>query len=44
MHNAIRTKASALGANAVVLTDEGIINDGWGLKRWATGVAIAFKS
>ncbi len=43
MHNAIRTKASALGANAVLLTDEGIIKDGWTLKRWATGVAIAYK-
>jgi len=43
MHNAIRTKASVLGANAVVLTDEGIIKDGWTLQRWATGVAIAFK-
>lgn len=43
MHNAIRTKASALGANAVVLTDEGIIKGGWTLERWATGVAIAYK-
>lgn len=43
MHNAIRSKSSALGANAVLITDEGILNDGWGLKRWATGVAIAYK-
>lgn len=43
MHNAIRTKSSPLGANAVILTDEGMIHDGWGMKRWATGVAIIYK-
>jgi predicted alpha/beta hydrolase family esterase len=43
MHNAVRAKSAALGATAVILTEEGIINDGWGMKRWATGVAIAFK-
>lgn len=43
MHNAIRAKSSPLGADAVLITDEGIIKDGWTLKRWATGVAIAFK-
>lgn len=40
MHNAVRTKAAALGAQAVILTDEGIIKDGWSVERWATGVAI----
>lgn len=40
MHNAIRTKSAPLGANAVILTDEGIIQEGWFTKRWATGVAI----
>jgi hypothetical protein len=44
MHNAIRTKSAALGANAVILTEEGIIPDGWGGgKKWATGVAIRYK-
>lgn len=41
MHNAIRSKAAALGASAVILTEEGIIDEGWGgPKKWATGVAI----
>ncbi len=41
MHNAIRAKSSALGATAVVLTEEGLIPAGFGsYKRWATGVAI----
>ena len=45
MHNAVREKAAALGANAVILTEEGMILDGWGhMKRWATGVAIRFKT
>lgn len=44
MHNAIRTKSAPLGANAVILTDEGIIVDPWaGQRRWATGVAIRYK-
>ena len=43
MHNAIRAKAAALGANAVVLTEEGIIPGGFNLKKWATGVAISYK-
>ena len=40
MHNAIRTKSAALGANAVILTEEGILPNG---RRWATGVALQFK-
>ena len=40
MHNAIRTKSAALGANAVILTEEGILPNA---KKWATGVAIRFK-
>ena len=45
MHNAIRAKSSALGANAVVLTEEGLIPKGFGnYDRWATGVAIHFKT
>jgi hypothetical protein len=43
MHNAIRSKAAALGASAVILTEEGIIPAGFGPKRWATGVAIRYK-
>jgi hypothetical protein len=44
MHNAIRTKSAALGANAVILTEEGIIPDSWGGgRKWATGVAIHYK-
>jgi hypothetical protein len=45
MHNAIRTKSAALGANAVILTEEGIIPDPWwGISRkWATGVAIRYR-
>jgi hypothetical protein len=43
MHNAIRAKSSSLGATAVILTEEGIVRGGWGLQRWATGVAIRYK-
>jgi hypothetical protein len=42
MHNAVRTKSAALGASAVILTDEGIIDGGFSLERWATGVAILY--
>lgn len=43
MHNAIRSKSAALGANAVILTEEGIIRGDWRIERWATGVAIRYK-
>lgn len=44
MHNAVRSKSAPLGANAVILTDEGMIPLGWGkYEMWATGVAIRFK-
>lgn len=44
MHNAIRAKSAALGANAVILTDEGLIPKGFGtFERWATGVAIRYE-
>lgn len=43
MHNAIRDKSAALGATAVILTEEGIIPGGFGGRRWATGVAIRYK-
>jgi hypothetical protein len=40
MHNSIRTKAAPLGADAVVLTEEGILPNS---TKWATGVAIKFQ-
>ena len=42
MHNAIRAKSAALGADAVILTEAGIL-PGLSPKQWATGVAIAYK-
>jgi hypothetical protein len=43
MHNAVRTKSAALGADAAILTEEGLLNDGWTIQKWATGVAIKFE-
>ena len=43
MHNAIRARSAALGATAVILTEEGIIPGGFSGRRWATGVAIRYK-
>jgi hypothetical protein len=44
MHNAIRAKSAPLGANAVILTEEGLVKDGlFSYKRWATGVAVVYK-
>lgn len=43
MHNAIRAKSAALGADAVILTEAGIIREAFGSKQWATGVAIAYR-
>jgi hypothetical protein len=43
MNNAVRAKAAALGADAVILTEEGILQYTWSPKRWATGVAIHYK-
>lgn len=40
MYNEIRAKSAALGADAAVLTDEGIVP---GPRKWATGVAIKFS-
>lgn len=39
MHNGIRTKAAPLGANAVVLTEEGIMPNE---TIWAKGVALHY--
>ena len=41
MHNAIRAKVAPLGANAVILTNQGINNNN---KLWALGVAIRYKT
>jgi hypothetical protein len=41
MHNAIRAKVAPLGANAAILTSQGI--DANGL-MWAMGVAIRYKT
>lgn len=43
MHNAVRAQAASLGANAVILTEEGLISKTFSMERWATGVAIRFK-
>ena len=43
MHNAIRTKAAPLGANAVILTNQGILQGGFTREMWATGVAIRYS-
>jgi hypothetical protein len=43
MHNAVRTKSAALGADAAILTEEGVLNSGWAMEKWATGVAIKFQ-
>jgi len=40
MHNAIRAKSAALGADAVILTEEGILPNN---TKWATGVAVKFQ-
>lgn len=40
MHNSIRTKSAALGADAVILTEEGILPNH---TKWSTGVAIKFQ-
>lgn len=43
MHNALRAKAAPLGANAVIVTGSGMVNDGWGIKQWVMGVAVHWK-
>jgi hypothetical protein len=44
MHNAIRAKAAALGANAVVIQNQGLTGGGRHPDRWATGVAIRYTA
>lgn len=44
MHNSVRAKSAPIGADAVIITDEGLVSNGWGgFNRWATGVAIKFE-
>jgi hypothetical protein len=46
MHNALRAKAAPLGANAVIVTSSGILQQGGlggGNKLWVNGVAVAWK-
>ena len=44
MHNEIKTKAAVLGADAVILTDEGFIKKEHTYPQyWATGVAVKFE-
>jgi hypothetical protein len=44
MHNAIRAKAAPLGANAVILTSQGIVKGDFVSTMWAQGVAIRYKT
>lgn len=44
MHNALRQKAGPLGANAVLILNSGMVQDGWnGLRMWSTGAAIRYE-
>lgn len=44
MHNAVRTKAAPLGANAVIITDENMVYQPYvGMTKYASGVAIRYK-
>lgn len=43
MHNAIRSKTAPLGADAVIVTNSGIIRAGNRNVLWTAGVAIRYK-
>jgi hypothetical protein len=43
MHNAIRSKAGPIGADAVIITDEGLIPAGFSVKKYASGVAVKYR-
>lgn len=44
MHNAIRTKAGPVGANAVIITDETVTYQPYvGAVKYVSGVAIRYK-
>jgi hypothetical protein len=34
---------SRLGADAVILTEEGVLSNGFAMEKWATGVAVKFQ-
>ena len=44
MYNAIRAKVAPLGANAVILTDQGTIVGYMAVDMWAQGVAIRYRT
>ncbi len=44
MYNIIRAKVAPLGANAVILTNEGDVVSHLSVKMWAQGVAIRYKA
>lgn len=44
MHNALRTKSAPLGANAVIITDSGIVSGPYNTQwMWTTGVAVRYE-
>lgn len=44
MHNAIRSKAGPIGATAVIITDESVVNEPYvGIVKYVSGVAIRYK-
>lgn len=43
MHNALREKSAALGADAVILQNTGVNQGSYSSYMWATGVAIKYK-
>jgi hypothetical protein len=46
MYNELKTKSAVLGADAVILTDEGVVMEGSSNNHpryWATGVAVKFE-
>jgi hypothetical protein len=44
MHNAIRSKAGPVGANAVLITDEGVVYQPYvGTVKYVSGVAIRYN-
>jgi len=43
MYNAMRAKAAELGANAVIITSDGLMPGGLGYQRWASAVAVRYK-
>jgi hypothetical protein len=44
MYRALRSKSAPLGADAVVIVDEGVMYAGHGYpERWVTGIAIRYR-